>query len=63
MIDPITNSKALMAVQPANNTDIAKNPTGRHLPQEETTTLTFLEKRDPDASRILEKGSLVDIYA
>ena len=52
-----------MVVQPPNNTGITKNPTGRHLPQEETTTLTFLGKRDPDSSRYSEKGSLLDVYA
>ena len=52
-----------MMVQPANNAGITPNPNGRHLPQEETATLTFIGKRDPDRLRFMEKGSLVDFYA
>jgi len=63
MVESIRNTNALMVVPPANSTGIAKNPAGRHLPQREETTLTFLGKRDHDDSRFLEKGSLVDIYA
>ncbi len=63
MIDSIRNSKALMVVQPSNETGIAKNPSGRQKSQKDEATLTFLEKRHPKNVLPGEKGSLLDIYA
>jgi len=63
MIDQVRNTKALTVVKPANDTSVARHPTGRQQAHKDEATLTFLEKRHPKNVLPGEKGSLLDIYA